>query len=282
MKQSHDSGNPIRRTTLFSWKNKLFQPSDDVLAREVPMEIRVAAEGDEPYPIAVTMRTPGHDVELALGFLFTEGVIGHKDDVAEARRVHDNLGIQNVVEIYLRKGVAFDAEKLSRHVFTGSSCGVCGKQTIDRIMADGLTRPVLSQTVDPNILTGLLEKLNHTQEVFQKTGGLHAAALFDLNGNLLLHREDVGRHNALDKLIGRLLQDDQTPASDCILLLSGRTGFELIQKAVFAGIPVVAGIGAPSSFAVMLAEQFDVSLLGFLRDDRFNLYTTSPQRFTLR
>ena len=280
MNHSPDDGKAVRKTTIYQWSQNELQESEDLLAREVPMEIRVATKGDDPRSIAVTMRTPGHDLELALGFLVTEGVIQSIDQIAGMRRIHDNLGVQNVVEIYLEENVTFDFEQLSRHVFTSSSCGVCGKQTLERLMGFGMEEPVFTKTLSPKILAELPEKLRQNQEVFRQTGGLHAAALFDLDGNLLRYREDIGRHNALDKLIGSLLSDKLLPASNRVLLLSGRTGFELVQKAIFAGIPVIAGIGAPSSFSVTLAQQFNVTLVGFLRADRFNLYSQTKERFT--
>lgn len=248
----------------------------DHLAVEEPLEIQIVTQTQgkrEKHSLAVTMRTPGHDVELALGFLLTENVITDWNWIRTAAQKTPGAELCNVVRIFLKEGVPFDAEKHSRHVFTSSSCGICGKQTIDQIKAVGYAKPVSSQPVSKEILLGLPRKLREAQAVFESTGGLHAAALFNMNGELLFIREDVGRHNALDKVIGGLFLSKSLPATDTVLMLSGRLSFELVQKAVFAGIPSVAAVGAPSSLAVSMAEEAGVSLYGFLRDGRFNRYT---------
>lgn len=251
---------------------------DDVLAVEEPLEILVQAkEGDVwlERPIAVTMRTPGDDVALALGFLHTEVVVRHMSWVRHADHAHDMGGGDrcNTVRVTLKEGVPFDVERLTRHTFTSSSCGVCGKKTIDAIRARHVRQPVAQQPLSAQLLPRLVQQLEASQQVFQETGGLHASALFDGTGKLLLVREDVGRHNALDKLVGLCLQTGKLPADDHILLLSGRASFELIQKAAIAGIPHVVAIGPPSTLAVSLAQEFGMTLVGFLRGQRFNVYT---------
>jgi FdhD protein len=213
------------------------------------------------------MCTPGHDEELAVGFLFTEGIITSKDDIM-------NCGSAgNIVIAALRPGISFDPKKIERHFYTSSSCGVCGKSSIDAVKNVFTTNGTKDNIhINAAALTKLPESLRKKQEVFEHTGGLHASALFDLNGNLLLTREDVGRHNALDKLIGASLNAGEVPMDKHILLLSGRASFELIQKAAMAGIKVVCAVGAPSSLAVELAKETDMTLVGFLRDGRFNIY----------
>jgi len=180
---------------------------------------------------------------------------------------------QNVVEVHLRPGVAFDPQRFSRNVYTSSSCGICGKTSIDLVRSLCPARPVGRERIARQVLTGLPDTLRRAQPVFSHTGGLHAAGLFDAAGRLLLQHEDVGRHNALDKLIGTLLLDGALPASDRLLLVSGRASFELVQKALAAGIPVLAAVGAPSSLAVELARDLGLTLVGFLRDGRFNVYS---------
>ena len=258
---------------------------EDSVAIEEPLEIQVAI-GDRElltvHSVAVTMRTPGNDIELALGFLLTEGVISGSEDLVSAAHVEESDGLCNVVRVVLSEeaGERFDAASLSRHVFTSSSCGICGKQTIDRIRADVAQLPVQTQPVSLPLLSELPLRLRKAQPVFELTGGLHASALFDLQGELISSREDVGRHNALDKLIGHRLRLNALPANDQILLLSGRISFELVQKAVLAGIPTIAAVGAPSSLAISLAREFQVNLIGFLRDNRYNIYHQNENAFT--
>ena len=244
--------------------------AEDLLAVETPLEIRIVygPENDRQQKnISVTMCTPGHDEELAAGFLFTEGIITGKDDIM-------NCGAAgNIVIATLRPGISFDPKKIERHFYTSSSCGVCGKSSIDavkNVFNQNGTKDTIQ--IDAAVLTRLPDTLRKQQEVFEHTGGLHASALFDLEGNLLLTREDVGRHNALDKLIGAALMEDAVPLDTHILLLSGRASFELIQKAAMAGIKVVCAVGAPSSLAVELAKETNMTLVGFLRDGRFNIY----------
>ncbi len=245
---------------------------DDELAREEPLELRV-----EGRPVAVTMRTPGHEEELALGFLFTEGVVSGLADVLDldiCSAGEDSAG--NVVNVRLRHPESVDLDRLSRHVFTSSSCGICGKATIDDALdAQGTTAlPALASVrCGATTLLALPAKLHAAQATFQATGGLHAAALFDAQGNLIVVREDVGRHNAVDKVLGRLLLDRPQDAGDFGLLVSGRIAFEIVQKARRAGLALVAGISAPTSLAVDYAHAAGMTLVGFLRDDHCNVYT---------
>ncbi|MBX2929844.1 MAG: formate dehydrogenase accessory sulfurtransferase FdhD [Saprospiraceae bacterium] len=259
----------------------------DVLAVEEPLEIQLVhgpAAQRRRQSIAVTMRTPGHDFDLALGFLFTEGIIGRAEDVTLMRYAAEQLDPEsqtNIVSVELRPGVAVDTAQLSRHFYTASSCGVCGKASIDMVQTD-ICYQLLPQApvLDSRVLHGLPAALSEGQDVFSCTGGLHAAGLFDADGRLLLLREDVGRHNAVDKLVGAAMQQDDLPLSNCLLLVSGRAGFELVQKALMAGIPVLTAVGAPSSLAVELAEAYGMTLIGFLRDRRFNVYS-GKQRINL-
>jgi len=241
----------------------------DQIAVEAPLELRI-----EGRPVAVTMRTPGHDLELAAGFLLTEGVIDGPDDITAIAHVDDPSAPRgNTVDTVLASGVpAARRHAADRSTFASSSCGICGKESIDRIV---LAAPALQATlsIDAAILLGLPDTLRAAQDGFEQTGGLHAAALFSSTGDLEVLREDIGRHNAVDKVIGWRLQQDRLPVDDRVLLVSGRAGFEIVQKALMAGISVVAAVGAPSSMAVALAEKSQMTLIGFLRDGRFNRYT---------
>lgn len=246
--------------------------AEDLLAVEEPLEIRIVYGPEKERQqknISVTMCTPGNDEELATGFLFTEGIINGKADIRKCFSPGDNIIVADLLP-----GILFDMQKLERHLYTSSSCGVCGKTSIQAV------KSILSKkdkkdtiTIKASVFNRLPEALSNHQQVFEQTGGLHASALFDLNGNLLLSREDVGRHNALDKLIGASLMNGGVPLDKHILLLSGRACFELIQKAAMAGIKVVCAVGAPSSLAVELAKETDMTLIGFLRDKRFNIYS---------
>ncbi len=246
-----------------------FREEADRIASEEPLEIRVNGSS-----VAVTMRTPGHDDELATGFLFTESIIVGNDDIAEI--VHcpevDPEGVGNTLDVRLL--TTPDLARLTRHVFTSSSCGVCGKATIESVFQHFPPIPG-ARVPPPEVLLALPARLREAQETFDRTGGLHAAALFDEAGKLLLLREDVGRHNALDKVIGHALRHD-LPLHEVILLVSGRISFELMQKALAARIPVVAGISAPSGLAVKLARESGQVLVGFLREKGFNLYVGDP------
>lgn len=240
----------------------------DEVAVEEPLEIRVNGRS-----VAVTMRTPGHDRELAAGFLLTEGVINHGDDVLDLLvcRTLPEGKAGNVVDAQLSPRLAVDFARLTRHVFSSSSCGLCGKATLDSLFQKF---PAIQSTAvyDPGLVATLPERLRAAQPGFGITGGLHASALFNRDGDLSVLREDVGRHNALDKVLGHALLADRLPLNDAILLVSGRVSFELMQKALAAGVPFVAGIGAPSSLAVDCARRSGQTLVGFLRSDRMNIY----------
>ncbi|MDH4057255.1 MAG: formate dehydrogenase accessory sulfurtransferase FdhD [Cyclobacteriaceae bacterium] len=252
----------------------------DLLAIEEPLEIRIGYGplGDrQQKSISVTMRTPGHDFELSLGFLFTEGIIKSFEQVESVKYCEDT-GRQeeheNVVRIELKPEVEIDFLKLQRNFYTTSSCGVCGKSSIDAIKIN--CNPLPDEwKIKSTIIHGLPDKLRKAQHVFEHTGGLHASGLFDQRGELILLREDVGRHNALDKVVGAMLFKNELPLSDRVLLVSGRASFELIQKAALAGIPVVAAVGAPSSLAVSLAQEFTMTLIGFVRNGGFNIYSAA-------
>jgi len=240
----------------------------DELATEEPLEIRLLQEGRD-RTVAITMRTPGSDSELALGFLFAEGVIQNRREVL---RVEPTT--PNVVQVELAQGLPEpELAGLERHFFATSACGVCGKAGLESLELR-ITEPLPpGPEVSPEILAGLPERLRESQGLFATTGGLHAAALFDLKGNLLAVREDVGRHNALDKLIGWALGEGLLPLSNHLVLVSGRSSYEILQKCLVAGVPIVAAVSAPSSLAVELAEKFGLTLIGFLRGDRFNIYS---------
>lgn len=254
----------------------------DALAIEEPLEIRLeyGKEGQQQVQnISVTMRTPGHDAELANGFLFTEGIIKNADDITSTAHcfIACAENKENVIQVTLNPGVVPLLQNSRRNFYTTSSCGVCGKGSIDAIRTvSNFSGLVADQdAVAADILYRLPLILQRNQRIFADTGGLHASALFTTQGELLLLREDVGRHNALDKLIGAALGYGWLPLQQTILLLSGRASFELVQKAVMAGINIIAAVGAPSSLAVQLAEEFNITLIGFLRDERFNIYTAA-------
>jgi FdhD protein len=244
----------------------------DRLATEEPMEIRIEEPGAEQRNVAVTMRTPGHDFELAVGFLFTEGLIAGRDDVSTVRycAVEREEQHYNVVSVTVTRRLAeFEGQ---RNFYATSSCGVCGKASLEAIEVHCAPIPD-GPVVAPAVLTALPDELRRAQSVFDRTGGLHAAALFEPSGRLILSREDVGRHNAVDKVIGSELLAGHLPLSERILLVSGRASFEIVQKAATAGIPIVCAVSAPSSLAVDAARRFGLTLAGFLRDQRFNVYT---------
>ena len=249
----------------------------DVLAAEEPMEIRVEGAGQPVVSVAVTMRTPGGDFELAAGFLFTEGLIDRADDVRRVSYCEDlepDEQHYNVVTVELAR--PFDAELLRRNFFASSSCGICGKATLDDVEVH--CAPIApGPEVAGAVISGLPGALRRAQRVFEQTGGLHAAGLFTADGELRSVREDVGRHNAVDKIVGERLLAGDLPLSDDVLQVSGRIGFEIVQKAGRAGIPVISAVGAPSSLAVDAAERLGMTLVGFVRDDRFNVYT-HPER----
>ncbi len=245
--------------------------TEDILAIEEPLEISLSILSADPpvfnKNISITMRTPGHDTDLALGFLFTEGILVSPDQV-------DNVfQDENKINVFLNSSEPIDLSKIERHFYTSSSCGVCGKASIDSIRTVcRLESSDAAIKVAASRIKNFPNQLRSQQDVFDQTGGLHAAALFDIEGNLLSLREDVGRHNALDKLIGVAFQEKKLPLEQQLLLLSGRASFELIQKAAMAGISFVMAVGAPSSLAVDLAKEFDMTLIGFLNENRLNVY----------
>ena len=257
----------------------ILNEATDLLAVEEPLEIRIIFGSEterQQKSISVTMCTPGNESELATGFLFTEGIIKNKKDIIGTRFLNgDDTGSKTdqVVIVELQPGIVFDPKKIERHFYTSSSCGVCGKSSIEAVKNVFDRDPVSDHIkIDASVIIGLPDVLRRHQSVFEHTGGLHASALFDLQGNFLLTREDVGRHNALDKLAGAALESGDLPLDHHILLLSGRASFELIQKAAMAGVKIVCAVGAPSSLAVEMAEELDMTLVGFLRDGRFNIY----------
>ena len=252
----------------------------DVLAVEEPLEIRLGLPKNgriEHRAISITMRTPGADLELAAGFLFTEGIVNDPAQISRIR--HCGLAakgkdLKNTVVVELNASVDVDLKRLERNFYTTSSCGVCGKSSIEALHTGVVKLPAADQ---PRIKSSLIHRLpdilRASQNVFEKTGGLHASALFNTSGELEIVREDVGRHNALDKVIGAKFLAGDMPLNNTILLVSGRASFELVQKALMAGIPVLAAVGAPSSLAAELAAEFGMTLIGFVRNDRFNIYT---------
>ncbi len=262
-------------TQVTEWDDGKSRRKEDYLAAEEPLEIRVGNN-----PLSVTMRTPGHDIELAAGFLFTEGIIHSRAQIATIEEpasgdAPENRG--NVIIATLASGAAYDSEKMHRNFFAASSCGICGKASIDAIRARTLAAPNPDFRLDPEVLVKLPDVLRESQAVFGRTGGLHAAALFDASGKLLVLREDIGRHNAVDKVIGWALLENRVPLSETVLLVSGRGGFEIVQKAIVAGLPVVASVSAPSSLAVQLAREMNQTLVGFLRGRRFIIYSGDPR-----
>ena len=272
----------VERITVRRVRGSAATATTDLIATEQPLEIRLAygpTGQRQQQTLAITMRTPGHDAELTAGFLLSEGIIQNTSDLLtlahcpDPRRPEERA---NVLLAELATGVAVDLGRLERHFYTSSSCGVCGKTSIAAVRA--VSCPVVSaEGYGPVVAAATIHALparqRAAQSAFEQTGGLHAAALFTADGELLLLREDVGRHNALDKLVGAALLADQLPLHQHVLLLSGRASFELVQKAAVAGIAIVAAVGAPSSLAVDAADEFGLTLLGFVREDRFNIYT---------
>ncbi len=252
---------------------------DDVLAVEEPMEIRVAfgaREARQARSLSITMRTPGNDFELAAGFLFTEGILQASSQVESIEfcgPAAPGRSTSNIVRVELAPGVELDLGSLERHFYTTSSCGICGKASLDAVQVKGLTTlPAGTPRFSRDMLHALPVKLRAEQPVFDRTGGLHAAGLATPDGALHEIREDVGRHNAVDKLIGRRFLDGKTPLSDVAMVVSGRASFEILQKALVAGIPLIVAVGAPSSLAVEMAERFGMTLAGFASQQRLNVY----------
>jgi FdhD protein len=247
----------------------------DTLATEEPMEIRLIT-GGERQTVAVTMRTPGADFELAAGFLYGEGIVTSSEDIAKISYCVDSdldaAQQYNIVNVELRGGREYDLRPLERHFYTSSACGVCGKASLEQLELRGCPVAVPGPEVSAETLYSLPEKLREAQGLFDATGGLHAAALFDGEGNLVALREDVGRHNATDKLVGWALLENKLPLSGHLVMVSGRSSFEILQKCLTAGVPFVCAISAPSSLAVDVAREFGMTLVGFLRERRFNVY----------
>ena len=253
-----------------------------MVVTEEPLQLMLDGEA-----LSVVMRTPGHDIELSLGLMFSEGILRTTNDVrvirisAEAGELEAGVAVEssllesNQVDIHL---VSRPRRKPERSMMSSSACGVCGTVLIEDLRRDLAVMPA-GPTVDPAMLPGLVDRLRSGQGVFDRTGGLHAAGLFTRSGELVYLREDVGRHNAVDKVVGRSLLDDRVPASESVLVVSGRTGYEIVQKSITAGIPVLAAVGAPSSLAVALAREFNQTLVGFLKGDRFNVYS-APERLS--
>ena len=254
----------------------------DLVAIEEPLEIRLGIgpkDQREQLNLSVTMRTPGNDKELALGFLFAEGIISSFEDVnsieyCETVKTEEK---GNVIRAELAPSILINEEKLTRHFYTNSSCGVCGKSSIQAIDVFIPTQHASFETVDASLVCSLPSLMKEAQKVFEHTGGIHACGLFDVDGTLLKLREDVGRHNAVDKLIGAILIEKKIPASKSILVLSGRISFELVQKAARAGIQFIAAIGAPSSLAIDMAKKHHITMVGFLKNSSFNIYSGSER-----
>lgn len=289
---------PKTKGKIWIVENGKIRPRTDYLATEEPLEIRLVAGGMRRN-VAVTMRTPGNDFELAAGFLYSEGVINNREDIRRITHCVDNgtgkmpipqepslscgVGVSpaqsikpkfadNIVNVELAAEELPDLASLERHFYTTSACGVCGKTSLEALRQRGFP-PIQTQIkVSPELIYSLPEKLRSAQGIFTVTGGLHAAALFNSEGELLAVREDVGRHNALDKLIGWALLSSQLPLNNHLIMVSGRSSFEIMQKCLAAGVPIVCAVSAPSSLAVSLAQEFGITLIGFLRGERFNVY----------
>lgn len=261
------------KATVWVVENGKVRSRSDQLATEEPLEIRLVS----PHKtVAVTMRTPGADFELTAGFLYSEGVVSRREDIDRISYCVDPDvdGEQryNIVNVKLKEGLSPDLQPLERHFFTTSACGVCGKASLEALRLRGCPVILEGPEVSAEVIYSLPEQLRAAQRVFSTTGGLHAAALFDTQGQLLSVREDVGRHNALDKLVGWAVLSDQLPLNNHIVMVSGRSSFEILQKCLTAGVPIVCAVSAPSSLAVALAREFGITLVGFLRGERFNVY----------
>ncbi len=252
----------------------------DAVAVEEPLEIRLGfstPDGRAVKSISITMRTPGFDEELATGFLFTEAIIHAADDIAGidvCGPPAPDSGNHNVIRVELQGNVEVDLGRLQRHFYTTSSCGVCGKASLDALRVTG-QKPMsgMDVTFSEGVLVAMPDRLRSRQTTFEQTGGLHAAGAFNNDGDIVACMEDVGRHNAVDKVIGRLLLDGKLPATELGMMVSGRASFELMQKTLVAGMPLLAAVSAPSSLAVQLAREFNMTLIGFLRGNTFNIYS---------
>jgi len=261
-------------TQVTAWENGAARRVDDYLAAEEPLEISVNGQ-----PFGLTLRTPGNDLDLVAGLLFSEGVISGYGQIAsiEMGADEERRASGNHVSVELTRGMAVASTATGRKFTAGSACGICGKAAIDDLKQRGLSRPDRGSRFEADILCTLPEKLRQAQTNFSRTGGLHAAALFDARGNLLILHEDIGRHNAVDKVIGSALKSKKIPLTGHILLASGRGGFEIVQKAIVAGVPLLASVSAPSSLAVQLAREMGITLVGFLRGRRFVIYANDER-----
>jgi FdhD protein len=270
----------VTRTRVLAMRDGTVIERPERLATEEPMEIRAGGPGQEPVSVAVTMRTPGHDFELAVGFLASEGLVGSRDEVDSVRYCElppDEPQHYNVVSVGLSRPL--DAGRLGRNFYATSSCGICGKASLEQVeVRCGTLAP--GPPVPASVVLTLPDALRQAQRIFEQTGGLHAAGCFDRRGNPVVVREDVGRHNALDKLLGRALLLGELPMSDLVLMVSGRVSFELVQKAAVAGVPVICAVSAPSSLAVETAEGLGMAVVGFVRGRGFNVYS-HPERIDL-
>jgi FdhD protein len=272
---------PVKSVHITKVNGFSIQRVDDIIVVEEPLEIRLghgSMDMREETNVSITMRTPGNDFELAIGFLFTEGIIKSGDDILSIKYCTDHQKKEqqfNIVRVELKPDVEFKASAFNRNFYMTSACGICGKASIDAIAIHCLKREVNDDfKFDKQLVFSLSDKLKQKQAIFNNTGGIHAAALFSSDGELLHMMEDVGRHNALDKLIGGLVSSNSiTLTENAVLFLSGRASFELLQKATMAGIVIVCAVGAPSSLAVQTADEFGITLIGFLRDGRFNIYS---------
>lgn len=262
--ERHLPARSVALTQVMEWAEGAARAVEDFLAAEEPLEIRVRGK-----TLTVTMRTPGNDRELAAGLLFTEGLLERREQLREIREVE-----RNAVEMELEPEAPGSGDELpERNFLASAACGVCGKASIEAVHRRDLKPPDSAFTIDPELLCALPERLRSEQQVFGRTGGLHAAAVFDAGGKLVALREDIGRHNAVDKVVGWALLEDKLPLANHVLLVSGRGGFEIVQKALAAGVPVLASVSAPSSLAVRLAREFNLTLAGFLRGRRFVVYS---------
>ena len=262
------------RYKILKVQNEITKEAEDNTAIEEPLEISITHSCERKI-ISITMRTPGNDEDLASGFLFTEGIIKNYNSIQSI-----SVGM-NTVTVHINENAELNLKSSDRNFYMTSSCGICGKSSIDSVRTNSQYKvEILSSIISKNIILSLPDTLRKHQSIFDSTGGIHASGLFDFNGNFIALKEDVGRHNALDKLAGFALQNNLIPLTNSILLLSGRASFELIQKAMMMGIPVVCAVGAPSSLAIDLANENNITLIGFLRDNRFNIYTY-PERIKL-
>jgi len=267
----------FKKEKIIVYKDPSYELREDFVAIEEPLEIKVKYSNlpDSPISLSTTMRTPGNDYELVAGFLYSEGLINDIEDIVRFQYEKNFLGRENInsVLVEIKSNESKDLDKFKRNVLTNSSCGLCSAVSIDQVYKRIQRLPRGDFKVNEELILKLPDTLNLQQSIFYKTGGVHASALFDKEGKLFCIMEDVGRHNAMDKLVGKMLSEKKIPLDDTIVLFSGRASFELVQKSIMAGIPFIAAIGAPSSLAIDLAKSFDVTLVGFLRNGRFNVYS---------